>query len=375
MDTENKKTEDIGIEEFVDMYGDEDKKEPGFLDDLTPEFNVDDVDKINREKEEKEKGGEPPAVEDIIPPVEEQKEPEKKTDDALSLAVKSLVDDGYILPFEGDKKIEEYTQDEWVDLIKSNVEEMVKQSSQDELETMSPETRALLQYERDGGKDIKGMMAAIASAKETYDYDISTPQGQKEVVRAYFKSKNVYKNAESLEKELNRIEDAGELQEKAEEFKPMLEEMQVNEVNRQLRIQAEQKQKINEQLKLYNESIKNTLMSKDINGIEMSGKVKNMIFNGLTANNYQTVNGRKTNLLYHLLERKQYLQPDHSLIAEVTWLLADPEGYRNAVRKSVKKEVTEQTASKIKNEQQGAGNQQQQNERKVIKRPMRNFFS
>ena len=54
MDTENKKTEDIGIEEFVDMYGDEDKKEPGFLDDLTPEFNVDDVDKINREKEEKE---------------------------------------------------------------------------------------------------------------------------------------------------------------------------------------------------------------------------------------------------------------------------------------------------------------------------------
>ena len=75
-----------------------------------------------------------------------------------------------------------------------------------------------------------------------------------------------------------------------------------------------------------------------------------------------------------MLEKKQFIEPDHALIAEVTWLLADPEGYKTAVRNSVRSSVANETAEKIKQEQQGKTSSQQMNERRTIKRPMKNFF-
>ncbi len=382
----NKEKETLEIDDFLDLYDGNEEKKPvgGFLDDLTPDMSLDDVNNlVNGDDKKEPKDDKKPdkndktdfETENVIP--DGDKEPEKKEEpkvENMASIFQKLIDDGTILPFDEDKKLEEYTIDDFKELIKCNVDEMAKQANDDEFNTLSPETRALLSYERNGGKDVKEMMYAIASAKQTYDFDISTPSGQKDIIRSYMKYKGVYKNDSSLEREISRLEDAGELQEKAEEFKPLLEEIQVNEVNKRLQQQEYQKQKIKEQAQLYNNSIKNTLSKDDVNGVPMTNKVKNMIYSGLVNNNYQLLSGRKTNLLYHLLEKKQYIEPDHSLIAEVTWLLSDPEGYKQAVSESIKKKITSATADKIKGEQQGRSTQQEYNERKTIKRVPKSFF-
>jgi hypothetical protein len=56
-------------------------------------------------------------------------------------------------------------------------------------------------------------------------------------------------------------------------------------------------------------------------------------------------------LLGHLLEKYQYVEPNHGLIAEALWLLSDPDGYRGKVREQAKVETTEKVVRQLKTEQ------------------------
>ena len=84
---------------------------------------------------------------------------------------------------------------------------------------------------------------------------------------------------------------------------------------------------------------------------QLKKKTQNLLFAGLVQPNYQSVSGKQTNLLGHLLEKYQFVEPNHGLVAEALWLLADPDGYKNKVREITKKEVVSDTVRKLKTEE------------------------
>ena len=67
--------------------------------------------------------------------------------------------------------------------------------------------------------------------------------------------------------------------------------------------------------------------------------------------NYPSISGKPTNLLGHLLEKYQFVEPRHDLIAEALWLLADPNGYKNRVREQGSRAAVEKTVRQLKTEQ------------------------
>lgn len=383
MSDQNVNIEDISIEAFADIYNNEEPKKEsnkkGLLDDLEQNVSIEELEEIESEKEKSEENGEEnTSIENDI--VSTEPEPEqKKEETSLASAMRYMVESGKLFPFDDDKSLDDYTEQDWKDLWDANMNDMangsVNQVMKEDFENLSPEAQMLIDYERNGGKDSKSMMFAILNAKQTYDLDITTPEGQRDVVRAYYTKKRIFKDASSLERELDRIEDAGDMKEKAEEFKPMLQEIQNNEIERQMAEQERNKQILQKQLQAYNDSIYKTLDTDNLNGIHITKKIKNMLYQGLTSNNYQTMKGTRTNLLYHLIEENQYRNPNHSLIAEVTWLLADPQGYKQAVADTIAQQLTRETANKLKNEQQGrSANVLPQQERRTVKRPIRNIF-
>jgi hypothetical protein len=107
-----------------------------------------------------------------------------------------------------------------------------------------------------------------------------------------------------------------------------------------------------------------------------------MLFSGLVQPAYPSISGRPTNLLGHLLEKHQYVEPNHSLIAEALWLLADPDGYKAKVRENTKKEVVKETVRQLKSEESRKTSSSyaqeeesyQQPQRQTIARPSKNFF-
>jgi hypothetical protein len=73
-----------------------------------------------------------------------------------------------------------------------------------------------------------------------------------------------------------------------------------------------------------------------------------MLYSGLVQPNYPSISGKPTNLLGHLLEKYQYVEPNHALIAEALYLLADPDGYKAKVRENGKVEQVKETVRALK---------------------------
>jgi hypothetical protein len=105
------------------------------------------------------------------------------------------------------------------------------------------------------------------------------------------------------------------------------------------------------QARAYMDNVYSVLQPGELNGVKLDKKTQSMLYTGLVQPNYPSVSGRPTNMLGHLLEKYQYVEPRHDLIAEALWLLADPEGYKDKVRQIGKKEAVAQTVRALKTEQ------------------------
>ena len=87
----------------------------------------------------------------------------------------------------------------------------------------------------------------------------------------------------------------------------------------------------------------------------MDKKVQSMLYNGLVQPSYPSISGKNTNLLGHLLEKYQFVEPNYQLISETLWLLQDPEGYKAKIMEKGATKSVEATVRKLKTEQSNKG--------------------
>lgn len=298
---------------------------------------------------------------------------------------KKLIEKGTIVPFEDTKKVEDYTEDDFEELYEANFQQL-----KDQLEKELPEQffsqlpielQRAYEYVANGGTDIKGLFYALAATQEMRDLDITSEDGQKYAVRSYLQATS-WGTPEEIEDEINSLEDKGELSKKAKQFKPKLDAMQQQIVNQKLQKQALAQEQRAKQSQKYIDSVYDTLEKGELNGLRLDNKVQNMLYTGLIQSNYPSVTGRQTNLLGHLLEKYQWVEPRHDLIAEALWLLADPDGYKQNIATNVKKLTNKETVRKLKTEQankeSNTDNDFEEPSNKsvsrTISRPKRNFF-
>lgn len=329
-------------------------------------------------------------VNDLNPPIDD---PEKnlggrpKLDkDGMAQLAKTLIDEGIILPFEDDKPLEEYTVEDYKELFAMNIQEKertIKEKTPVEFfQSLPPELQYAAKYVADGGTDMKGLFKALAQAEETRSMDISTERGQETVVREYLKATN-FGSDEEIQDEIDSWKDLAKLEAKAQQFKPKLDKMQEQLLQRQIQ-QQEAKRKQQEEASLnYANSIYDTLAKGELNGVKLNNKVQSMLYQGLIQPNYPSISGSQTNLFGHLIEKHQFVEPNHGLIAEALWLLADPEGYRAELRKEAKNTTAAETARQLRFEQANKGSgtgsgepaDDNKTQRPGIKRPTKNFFA
>ena len=94
-----------------------------------------------------------------------------------------------------------------------------------------------------------------------------------------------------------------------------------------------------------------TLKEGKLGEIKVNKKTQSMLYNGLVSPNYPSISGQNTNLLGHLLEKYQFVEPNYTLVSEALWLLADPQGYKSQIMAKGTKNAVEQTVRKLKTAQ------------------------
>jgi len=103
----------------------------------------------------------------------------------------------------------------------------------------------------------------------------------------------------------------------------------------------------------YMANVYNTLKDGKVGDLKINKKTQALLYNGLVNPQYPSISGQNTNLLGHLLEKYQFVEPNYSLVTEALWLLSDPEGYKAQVMSKGTNKAVEQTVRKLKTAQAG----------------------
>ena len=265
-----------------------------------------------------------------------------------------LIEKGLLTPFEGEEDVTKYTLKDFEELFEANTNEKTSKTKEEVsaqfFESLPEELQVAAHYVANGGNDLKSLFRSLAAVEEIRELDVDDADSQEQIVRSYLHATQ-FGNADEIEEEIEAWKDRDELGAKAKKFKPKLDAMQEQIVARQLQQQEVMRKQQQQQAAVYTDSIYKALEPGELNGLKLDKKTQNLLFGGLTQANYPSMSGRPTNLLGHLLEKHQYAEPNHALVAEALWLLQDPDGYRNKVREMGKKEAVEKTVRQLKTEQ------------------------
>jgi len=246
----------------------------------------------------------------------------------------------------GEKDVEEL----WQANISNLKQEVAAQTPREFFESLPEELQYAAKYVADGGQDLKGLFQALAATEQVREMDPTDENDQEFIVRQYLQATN-FGDAEEIEEELATWKDIGALEKKAKQFKPKLDQMQEQIVRAQLAEQEQRKVQQEAAADAYMQNVFEALRPAEINGLKLDKKTQAQLYSGLVQPQYPSISGRPTNLLGHLLEKYQYVEPNYPLIAEALWLLSNPEEYRGSLMKQGKTQAVEQTVRQLKTEQ------------------------
>ncbi len=279
----------------------------------------------------------------------------RKTDKSgLQELASKMIEEGTLFGFDDDKDLEDYTTKDFRELFEANFQEREAKIRQDTpkefFNSLPQELQVAAKYVADGGTDMKGLFRTLSHVEEIIELDPENESHQAEIARQYLTATN-FGSPEEIQEEIETWTDIEKLDKKAKQFKPKLDKMQERIVAQQLAEQEQKKAQQDAAASQYMDSVYNTLSEGKLGELKLDRKVQNHLYGGLVQPNYPSISGKPTNLLGHLLEKYQFVEPRHDLIAEALWLLSDPNGYKNKIKSLGNKAAVEKTVRQLKTAQ------------------------
>ena len=241
----------------------------------------------------------------------------------------------------------------WTANVDNLKQEVAAKTPKEFFESLPDELQYAAEYVAKGGTDLKGLFKALAHVEEVRDLDVREPEHQEMIVRQYLQATGFGNGDQDLiEDQIQEWAEGGNLQKKANQFKPKLDDLQEEMLQAKLAQQEEFKKQQQAKKEAYMSNIYETLKPGELNGVKIDNKRQKFLWDELTTVKYESITGRPTNMLGKLLEDYQFgKQPRYDLIAETLWLLSDPEDYKENIRKQAKNEVVADTVRKLKTEE------------------------
>jgi hypothetical protein len=272
----------------------------------------------------------------------------------MSDVFKKMIENDEIIPFDDDKELDDYTAKDWKELIKANMDERAnkvrRETPKQFFDSLPQELQVAAKYVADGGQDLKGLFATLSQVEETRTLDMSSERGQEHIIREYLTATG-YGSVEEVNEEIEIWKDLGKLEKQATKFKPKLDKMSEAVVAKKLEEQEMKRAQQQKASENYMANVYHTLKDGKLGDMKVNKKTQSMLYNGLVSPSYPSISGENTNLLGHLLEKYQFVEPNYNLVSEALWLLADPDGYKSQLKTQGTNAAVEQTVRKLKTAQ------------------------
>ena len=293
----------------------------------------------------------------LAPETEEEVTPKKrgrKPITGIADVFNKLIADDKLVGFDDDKDLSDYSAKDFEELIQANLDQTAndvrRETPAQFFQSLPEELQIAAKYVADGGQDMKGLFRALSHVEESYQRNIKDEKDQVHIIREYLGATG-YGTDSEIDEEIEIWKDLGKLETQAGKFKPKLDKMQEKVVAAKLQEQTMKKKQQEQASQNYMANVYNTLKSGKIGDIKVDKKTQSLIYNGLVNPAYPSISGENTNLLGHLLEKYQFVEPNYSLVSEALWLLADPNGYKSQIMKKGQTQAVEATVRKLKTTQ------------------------
>jgi hypothetical protein len=276
---------------------------------------------------------------------------------AMIEAAERLVKKGILQLFDDGKNVNDYTANDFEELIEANISSHVGVAAENApvqiFSQLPEEVQAVIHYALNGGHDMKSLFSQLAKTQETFDLNINDEGDQETIARQYLNVTD-FGTLEEIEDEINELKDRGTLSKYAERYKPKLDAKQAEVIEKRLKTQQAAQDRKEQMEKNYQDVVYNTLNANNLNGIPLNNKIQTMLYYGLTdSTKYQDAKGNPTNALGFLLEQHQFgAKANPSLVAEALWLLADPDHYRNSIKQIGANQANSNTVRQLRTEEQ-----------------------
>lgn len=275
----------------------------------------------------------------------------RKSISGISDVFDKLIKAEKIVPFDDEKSLDDYSAKDWEELIDANLEERANQVRRETpkqfFASLPEELQIAARYVADGGQDLKGLFNTLGSVEETKSLNIKSESDQETIIKEYLGATG-YGTSEEIAEEIEIWKDLGKLEKQASKFKPKLDKMQEKIVGKKLQEQDLKRKQQEHASKQYMSNVYETLKEGNLGDIKVDRKTQAMLYNGLVQPSYPSVSGKNTNLLGHLLEKYQFVEPNYTLISEALWLLSDPSGYKAKIMDKGAQKSVETTVRKLK---------------------------
>ena len=327
-----------------------------------PEATEETSEVVEEKKEEKKETVTPDQIDEILGDNQEEevtaetetKKRGRKPISGVSDVFKKLIDEEKLLAFDDGKDLDDYSAKDWQELIQANLDEKAnavrRETPKQFFDSLPQELQIAARYVADGGTDLKGIFKALSVVEETRDLNVKDVKDQKHIIREYL-SATGYGTQEEIDEEIEVWGDLGKLEQQANKFKPKLDKMQEQVVARKLQEQDMKRKQQEQASQNYMQNVYNTLKVGRVGDIKVDKKVQSFLYNGLVNPAYPSISGQNTNLLGHLLEKYQFVEPNYNIVTEALWLLADPKGYKANIMKMGETKAVEKTVRKLKSAQ------------------------
>ncbi len=279
----------------------------------------------------------------------------RKTDKSgLQELASKMIEEGTLFGFDDNKDLEDYTTKDFRELFEANFQERetkIRQNTPKEFFNSLPqELQVAAKYVADGGTDMKGLFRTLSHVEEIIQLNPDNENHQAEIARQYLTATN-FGTPEEIQEEIETWHDIDKLEKKAHQFKHKLDRMQEKIGAQQLADQERKKAQQDEAASVYMDNVYHTLSEGRLGELKLDKRVQNHLYSGLVHPSYPSISGKPTNLLGHLLEKYQFVEPRHDLIAEALWLLSDPNGYKTKIKSLGNKAAVENTVRQLKTAQ------------------------
>lgn len=290
------------------------------------------------------------------------------TKDALVAGIEKRIKDKTFLELDGvEKPLPEYTTEELWEVIDLNLEhkqkEVAEQVPVEFFEALPPEFQTAFTYLENlrgakGGytpQDVQHILKVVTQAVNITNLDITTEEGQEDVVRNYLAVTN-YGTPEEIDEEVAAIKDRKELEKKSGQFKPKLDAIQQKNIETNLKVTEQNRKKAEKQAANWMDTVYKALEPAEIGGIKLGKKDQTELYNSLVQVSYPSFTGQQTNEFGYLLENKQFgKDQDLEAVFLARMILKDKEGTLNKIREQGGSIKAAEVAKKLKIEQAARG--------------------